>query len=168
MANPHRGEVTLTFAGRAYTLRPTFHIIATLEQRLGLTLPQLLRRVEEKGLLTTELLMIIAIATAHDGSPPFDTEAALEQPADQISLPRLLRAVSQFLLQALGGEPALHLPQLLENSFRQLGIRPAEFWQMTMKELRLLMPQAAPRIPAADPAELAGLMARFPDQTIVA
>lgn len=168
MANPYRGEVTLTFAGRAYTLRPTFHILATIEHRLGLSLPRLLRRIEVKGLLTSELLMILSIATQHDGSAPFEPEAALDLPIEQVALERVMHAVSQFLLQAMGGEPALHLPRLMENSFRVLGLNPTTFWQLTMAELRPLMSET-PALPSAEAIqELSVLMNRFPDPSVVA
>ena len=63
MANHYRGEVTVGVSGRAYTLRPTFQILCEIEERIGLKLPQLLRRVAGKGLLASEILMLLAIVT---------------------------------------------------------------------------------------------------------
>jgi hypothetical protein len=34
-ANPLRGEVSMTLGGRAFTLRPSFAAIVTVEERLG-------------------------------------------------------------------------------------------------------------------------------------
>ena len=35
MANTHRGEVNITLAGSEYTLRPTFNVIAQIEDSCG-------------------------------------------------------------------------------------------------------------------------------------
>ena len=35
MANPHRGEVEIELGGETYILRPTFHALVEIEERLG-------------------------------------------------------------------------------------------------------------------------------------
>lgn len=102
MANHYRGEVTVSVVGRAYTLRPTFQIMCEMEERIGLMLPQLLRRVAEKGLLASEILMLLAIATRHDGSRTFESETFLNMPAGEVDLHPLMPALARFLLGALG------------------------------------------------------------------
>ncbi|MBM3616921.1 MAG: phage tail assembly chaperone [Alphaproteobacteria bacterium] len=168
MANPHRGEVTLTFAGRTCTLRPTFHILATLEQRLGLTLSQLLCRVEDKGLLASEMLIILSLATRHDGSAPFDSDAAMRLPAEDDSLKKAMPFIARFLIGAMGGEPSLDFPRLMHLAQVNLGINPEEFWKMSIVELSALLAPVSARVDASRGAEipqseLYALMAQFPD-----
>jgi uncharacterized phage protein (TIGR02216 family) len=179
MANIHRGEVTVSLNGRAYTLRPSFHILCQMEERIGLTLPQLLRRVAGKGLLASEVLMILAIATRHDGSAAFDSASVMDLPAAQVKLDAVMPAIARFLVQALGGgrlrstapatsgsvpQDALDYAALLELSYKVLRLEPQAFWQLTMPELQVLLRAAhgqKPAVPAAD--ELRSLMRRFPD-----
>lgn len=182
MANIHRGEVTVSVAGRAYTLRPTFHIMCQLEERLGLTVPELLRRIGQKGLLASEILMILAVATQHDGSQPFRSEAVMELPAEQVKLDALMPAIADFLMQALGGKSAqpvaadvapafaqqasLDYLLLLELAYKVLRLEPQSFWQMTMPELRVLLRAArAKKAPSGIASEeVRGMMQRFPDR----
>lgn len=170
MANPHRGEVTLTFAGRTYTLRPTFHILATLEQRLGLTLSQLLCRMEDKGLLASEMLLILSIATRHDGSARFDMAAAMDLPAEDDSLQQALPSIARFLIGAMAGEPSLDFARILAKSRTDFGVNTQEFWEMSAVELLALFRAKIPSKEYPETAEmqqsdLHSLMARFPDQS---
>lgn len=172
MANPHRGEVTLTFAGRTYTLRPTFHILATIEQRLGLTLSQLLCRVEDKGLLASEMLIILTLATRHDGSAPFDCDAAMRLPAEDDSLHKAMPFVARFLIAAMGGEPSLDFLHLMRSAQMNLGIKPDDFWKMSVVELSALLAPISrtgdSRRGAEIPqSQLYALMAEFPDNHAV-
>lgn len=176
MANIHRGEVTVSVAGRAYTLRPTFHILCQLEERIGLTLPQLLERLASKGLLASEILMILAVATCHDGSRRFDSEAVMDMPAAKVDLQAVLPAIARFLVGALGGTSsktgegggaapaALDYALLLEAAYKVLRLEPAAFWQLTMPEFRLLLRAARPKRQASiEPQEVRALAARYPD-----
>lgn len=167
MANPYRGEITLTFAQRVYTLRPTFHILCSLESRLGLPLPDLLRRVREKGLLASEILLILCVATRHDGSAPFAIGRAMELPAHDSSLKECLPDIARFLLLGLQGHSSLNIPVLLERCHRAFGITPCQFWQMTMAELRFLLPSYPTAGTEENAAEtLAVLMNAFPDHPL--
>lgn len=169
MANHYRGEVTVSVAGRAYTLRPTFHILCELEERTGLSVPALLRRVGEKGLLASEILMILAIATRHDGSAAFDSAAALDMPAEAVDLHALMPAMAQFLSHglAVAEEGEADYATLLEVAYTVLRLPPQAFWCLTPPEFRVLL-RAARRGKGASPlpetADMARLMAQFPDE----
>lgn len=175
MANSYRGEVTVSVAGRAYTLRPTFQILCEIEERIGLTLPQLLRRVAAKGLLASEILMLLALATRHDGSRPFESEVFLNMPADEVDLHPLMPALARLLLGALGGASdgkarenegeaeGVDYGLLMEVAYRRLRLEPRAFWALTMPELRVLLRGAMPVRVQPDGAELGELMRRFPD-----
>lgn len=182
MANIHRGEVTVSVAGRAYTLRPTFHILCQIEERIGLNILQLLQRIQHKGLLASEIVMILAIASQHDGSSRFDSKAVMDMPANKVDLHGLMPALAQFLIQAVGGRKkhsefgvqnsgkekaeGLDYAVLMETAYKILRLEPSAFWQLTMPEFRLLLRAARPRreetsYPAA--SEIAAMMQRFPD-----
>lgn len=174
MANIHRGEVTVSVAGQAYTLRPTFHILCQIEERIGLTVPQLLQRLQHKGLLASEILMILAIASQHDGSRRFDSEAVMDMPVDRVDLQGLMPALALFLVRALGGMKSsgkeapdgLDYALLLEAAYKVLRLEPSVFWQLTMPEFRVLLRAARPRrsevaLPEAE--EIGAMMQRFPD-----
>lgn len=175
MANIHRGEVTLSVAGRAYTLRPTFHILCQLEERIGLTIPELLHRMAHKGLLASEILMILAIASRHDGSRSFDSETVMDMPADKVDLHSIMPALADFLVRALGGKTArkeqptntpasdetLDYPLLLETAYKVLRLEPPVFWQLTMPEFRTLLRAARP--PRIEHEQLQALTQRYPD-----
>lgn len=177
MANLYRGEVTASVAGLAYTLRPTFHILCGIEERTGLTLPQLLRRMAEKGLLASEILMLLTTATRHDGSRSFDPEQFLDMPADQVDLRSVMPALAKFLLGALGGADAeskvigakgavaegLDYGLLMEAAYRRLRLEPQAFWALTMPELRLLLGAMPRRVPP-NRDEIRELMRQFPDR----
>lgn len=170
MANRFRGEVTVSLAGRAYTLRPSFHILCRLEERIGLPLPQLAQRVGEKGLLASEILMILAIATQHDGSRAFDSAVVMDMPAESVNLHDLMPDIGAFLLHALplaeGGE-CLTYADLLETAYRVLRLAPEQFWQLTPPEFRLLLRAARQDAPQDTPlppmAEVHDMARRFPD-----
>lgn len=183
MANIHRGEVTLSVAGRAYTLRPTFHIMCQIEERIGLSVAELLERIRRKGLLASEILMIVAVASRHDGSPTFDSQAALDLPAEQVDLHAIMPHIAQFLVQALGGSlhtaapsnlttarapQALDYAQLLEAGYIVLRLQPAQFWQLTMTEFRVLLRAARPRRAALpEVSAVQAMMQRFPDAAAI-
>ena len=138
MANPHRGEVTVQLFGQAYTLRPTFHIISTLEERIGLRIEALALRAHQKGLLTGEMMMILAVASRHDGSQPLDTSALLNQPADDVNLHELLPDIAQFLQQAAKAGAASKRTGHMAEAYQRFGLTPDQFWQMTPAELEAL------------------------------
>lgn len=166
MANTYRGEVTVSVAGRAYTLRPTFHILCQLEERIGLSVPDLLRRVAEKGLLASEILMILALATRHDGSQPFDSAAVMDMPADAVDLHGLMPAIARFLAQGVAMTDVLSYEDLLETAYMVLRLEPAAFWSLTVPEFRLLLRAARRKGGAAafpEAAEVRELMRRYPD-----
>ncbi|MCH2547874.1 MAG: phage tail assembly chaperone [Alphaproteobacteria bacterium] len=192
MGNIYRGEVTITVAGKTYCLRPTFHILCQIEQRVGLTVPQLLQRIADKGLLASEILMILSLASQHDGSPKFDSAAMMDMPADAVRLHDTIPALAECFLQALGrnisalssvpccfaqnteataknntaSEARLDYMALLELAYKVLRLEPAQFWQLTMAELRVLLravrPKTMPRI-YPHPEEINALLHRYPD-----
>jgi hypothetical protein len=183
MANIYRGEVTVNVAGKAYTLRPTFHILCQLQERIGLDLLQLLGRIAKKGLLASEILMIVAIATRHDGSRPFYSETMMDMPADRVDLQALMPDIARFLLLSFGGKAgqksnlsanaecvdvcAPDYALLLETAYTVLRLEPAAFWQLTMPEFRILLRAARLRHPQTaipDATEIGALMQRFPDE----
>lgn len=53
-------------------------------------------------------------------------------------------------------------PQLLRLGVRQLGLRPAEFWQLSPAELMVMLGREAADAPMT-PQGLAALMAAYPD-----
>lgn len=163
MANTYRGEVTVCVAGRAYTLRPTFHILCQLEERIGLTVPALLQRVQKQGLLASEILMILAVATRHDGSEWFDSAKVMELPADKVDLHGLMPAIARFLLGgvATDAEGKLDYGDWLAYGCRVLRLRPADFWALTVAELRQMMP--APNNQHGMAEDMQTLMRRYPD-----
>lgn len=167
MANPYRGEVTVSVAGRAYTLRPTFHILCQLEERIGLHIPALLQRVGEKGLLASEILMILAVATRHDGSMHFDSATVMGMPMESVDLHGLMPALAEFLTQGLAAsEGGVGYAELLETGFAVLGMKPATFWQLTPPEFRLLLRAVEGRKRDAgypQQGDVQAMLRRFPD-----
>lgn len=160
MANTYRGEVTVSLAGRSYTLRPSFHILCQLEERIGLTLPELLRRVERKGLLASEILMILAIATRHDGSRPFDSAEIMDMPAEKVKLHALMPSLAHFLTQGAAG---VDYAAMMETAYKVLRLEPAAFWNLTMPEFRVLLRTAHPSPTFPQVEELREMMRRYPD-----
>ena len=62
-ANPERGEHALTLAGVTYRLRPSFEAVQALEDDLGLSLLEMLRKANsgalklaEKGVIAAEMI----------------------------------------------------------------------------------------------------------------
>lgn len=186
MANRLRGEVTISFAGRAYTLRPSFHILNNIEERTGLSIPSLAMRLHDRGLLASEILMILALATRHDGSDVFDSEAAMNLPAEAVDLHALMPPLAEFLALALGGRAgAAGIPanedeadnapltdridweRLFETAVTVLKLSPADFWALSLPEFRLLLRGARRKMRAGDginPEEVQALAALFPDK----
>ena len=158
MANLHRGEITISLSGRAYTLRPTFHILCQIEERIGLPIADLQQRLAQKGLLASEILMILTIAAQHDGSDRVDSEAVLGMTEREANLPSLMPAIARFLLAA---PISIDWTELLQAAF-SLGIKPAQFWDMTMAELAPLLARTVPEPLPMN--ELAALRVKFPDQ----
>lgn len=168
MANRYRGEVTVSVAGHAYTLRPAFHILCQLEERIGLSIPALLRRLGEKGLLASEILMILAIATRHDGSRAFDSAQVMGLPADAVDLHGLMPDIARFLRGGVAladGEDALDYADLLATAYHVLRLPPEDFWALTMPEFRALLRGKGQEDGLPDAAELQQLAQRFPDVT---
>lgn len=186
MANRLRGEVTVPFSGRAYTLRPSFHILTNIEERIGLSIPRLAMRLHDRGLLASEILMILVLATRHDGSDAFDSEAALNLPTEAVDLHALVPPLAEFLALALGGRtggeivPArdeetddapltdrIDWERLFETAITALKLSPADFWALTMPEFRLLLRGARRKTRmnnSITPEDMQALAARFPDK----
>lgn len=61
-ANRHRGEVGLTLDGREIVLKPTFTVLAALEDRRGESLSALGRRVVGQGPGVKDVAAILEIA----------------------------------------------------------------------------------------------------------
>lgn len=138
MANPHRGEVTVQLLGQAYTLRPTFHIISTLEERIGLGIEMLALRAHQKGLLAGEIMMILAVASYHNGSQSIDTSSLLNQPAGDVKFQELLPDIAQFLQQAAKVGVVRNRTRHMAEACQRFGLSPDQFWQMTPTELAAL------------------------------
>lgn len=51
VANPHRGEVSLTLDGRSRVLRPSFGAMVALEEAMGMTIPDLSLAVFKEGVV---------------------------------------------------------------------------------------------------------------------
>ena len=60
MANPHRGEVKVTLAGKAYTMRPTFQALCEIEEQTGVGLAVQLRRFGEGSFGVRDVAAILA------------------------------------------------------------------------------------------------------------
>ena len=59
-ANPARGEHSLTLAGTAYRLRPSFQAVQALEDDLGLSLVEMVRKANAFALTLEQLGTIVA------------------------------------------------------------------------------------------------------------
>ena len=60
MANRVRGEVELSLAGTAYTLRPTYQAIAEVEDALGCGFIDIVSRLLERRIAVREMAVVIA------------------------------------------------------------------------------------------------------------
>jgi hypothetical protein len=72
MANKQRGELTVTLGEREFVMRPTFEAIANIEDKLGMSVPQLISRLSASDMKLTFIATIIweGILAANGGKPP--------------------------------------------------------------------------------------------------
>ena len=74
MANPHRGEVEITLAGKTYTMRPTFEALCEIEDRTGVGLAVQLRRFAEGtfGVRDVAAILSAGIRASDKAAPGID------------------------------------------------------------------------------------------------
>ncbi|MBI2235343.1 MAG: gene transfer agent family protein [Magnetospirillum sp.] len=99
--NKHRGDVAVTLGGREYVLRPTFGALVEIEERLGMGLVPLARKVLEGQFGFKEVATIIAcgIKGAGERVPGNLGDLTVEAGLMQLSEP-----VARFLNGALAGD----------------------------------------------------------------
>lgn len=104
IANPHRGEVEITLAGKAHVLRPTFAAIAEIEARTGSGVIELVRRLGAHQARIADLAVVVAAGLRGAGVP-----ADYDRVAEQVFRSRMteiLAPVLDFLIHAVsGGRP---------------------------------------------------------------
>lgn len=65
MANPERGEGSVTWGGKAYTLRPTFDALCELEERLNKPVDRIMAEMEEGRVSSTRSVMWMLLQDEH-------------------------------------------------------------------------------------------------------
>ncbi|WP_114393235.1 gene transfer agent family protein [Oleisolibacter albus] len=107
MANPHAGEVSLTLAGRPYTMRPSFGAMVELEEALGCGVTDLASAILAKGAATLRTSQMAAIIWA--GLKGAGTELSRDEVGTlvvQTGLAACIHPASQLLANMLtGGQP---------------------------------------------------------------
>lgn len=96
--NPHRGEVSLSLAGRKYKLVPTYASLSAAEEACGMGLIQLTRRLSTDGCRLSDLAGILAAVA--------EPEISVEEAGAAITkagIAKAAEAIAQFLVQALLG-----------------------------------------------------------------
>ncbi|MEM7176576.1 MAG: gene transfer agent family protein [Pseudomonadota bacterium] len=77
MANPHRGEVTITLDGKPRVMRLTLGALAELEARLDCqSLIALAEKFEQGEVSTAELIALIAAGLKGAGAPMAEADVA--------------------------------------------------------------------------------------------
>lgn len=109
MVNKARGEIALTIADKTYAIRPTFSLIAELEDQFN-SLMDIGQKLESGDWRITDLVRLLhmMLESTDQDTPDLDTiaQAVLEQGATHFVAP-----VYEFLTLALIGtlpEPAEH------------------------------------------------------------
>ena len=103
MPNPHRGEVTFTVNGEDYTVRPTFQVIAEIENQFGGIMP-LAKRMAAGDFTITEIVGVMLIALRGVKDAP--KSALLQEKIFEEGVTNFLNPVASFLANALtsGGQ----------------------------------------------------------------
>lgn len=101
-ANKHRGEVTITLAGQQYVIRPTFQVIAAIEQATGKSLMAIAMAWGRNDVSLHEVAIIVhtAIRLQHQ------TRMTLGQVGDAIfdaGLGPVVMELLDFVTAAVGG-----------------------------------------------------------------
>lgn len=65
MANVERGEGSVTWGGKTYTLRPTFDALCELEERLNKPIDQIMREMQEGRLSSVRSVMWCLLQDEH-------------------------------------------------------------------------------------------------------
>lgn len=100
-ANPHRGEASLSVAGEAVVLRPTFGALVAAEQELG-PLFALVERAAEGGLRLGELAALFDHLSA--GRPAAITRERIGEAIIAQGLATITPILRSILRQILGGK----------------------------------------------------------------
>jgi recombinational DNA repair protein RecR len=101
-ANPLRGEVIIEFDGIAYVMRPTFAVLAAIEQRLSQSLIQLAQKISDETISLQEVTIIIELSMENRAPAHFLTEAIIRN-----GLSRALDAVANLFVIIFGGLHAI-------------------------------------------------------------
>jgi hypothetical protein len=107
-ANPHRGEVTLTWNGKPRVMRPTFAAIEEIERRTGQGVVELLQDTASGKLRMGHAAVIIAagIKAGMDTGPYPTAEKIGEGFVQHTPYMVCLGAIGDFLTNALTGGAA--------------------------------------------------------------
>lgn len=100
-ANTERGGVPITLAGKTYTMMPTFKSVIEIEERTGLSILELAKRLAKgQGGMTHHVAVIAAGVRASGESADYDNlgQMVFAEGLDKVALPVLL-----FLTRALNG-----------------------------------------------------------------
>ena len=102
MANPHRGEVEITLAGKTWTMRPTFQALCEIEDKTGAELTTLARQIwdGEGSVKATAIIVSEGIRACHANGP--DLNAVGEAIVSE-GLNSVLEPVVLYLVAAITG-----------------------------------------------------------------
>jgi len=108
MANKHRGEVTITIGGQAFTLRPTFEALVEFEERAGTTAYEALRdimlhqRAPAKAIAAAFQAGIKAAWNPADG--PVPTFAAIGAMIQSAGVKSVIQDYTTFLTMSISSD----------------------------------------------------------------
>lgn len=180
---PCLGEMAVTLNRKTIGLRPSFEALHAIEQHLGSTIPVLIHTLQTHSVPTATLRYILAsCAYAWDKTqilPTFPARAWRSLQATALELlMRGLGCTPVFATEAPSSLPTppttptqLSWPSLYQSVTVLFGKSEAEFWQMTMHGLLLMLEgyraqQGEDFLPIGIPAtarDLHALMQQFPD-----
>jgi len=96
--NPHRGEVEFKLDGLTFTARPTFKLIAAIEQECGASILLLSGKIRAAAMHFHEAVRIAVLAARHSDTPPAGAEKdEFLETVFQLGPINLLLPISQLL-----------------------------------------------------------------------
>lgn len=188
MANKFRGETDIIIQGMVYTLRPTFHAICCIEQRVKKSIAQLLSEASEGRMLFSDVITIMQCCLLGGEKEPgkilFSDEGAIKECTKQI-VPMLLAALgadyekkeedkpdfSEAGQEYQNEPPFFDWHSMMAAAVMRFNISSLQFWKMTMPEYKAIqqaymneLENTGAIINPPTRLELKELMEKFPDK----